>query len=66
VKVFVQSRAVVSGVILAVAPGAAGAACAVGASATAQAAAPVNTVATRKDLFIAFRLSFAGPAIRGH
>ena len=59
----VQSFAIMP---LAVARGTAGAACAVGASATAQAAAPVNTVATRKDLFIAFRLSFAGPAIRGH
>jgi len=55
-----------SGVILAMGAGAMGAAAAtaVGTSAVAQ-AAPVKTVATRKDLFIAFRLSPAGPALRG-
>jgi hypothetical protein len=53
-----------SSVIVAVASGAMGAACAAGANAAAQAAAPVNTVATRKDLFIAFRLSFAVPTLR--
>jgi hypothetical protein len=42
-------------------PGAAGAASAAGANTAAQAATPVNTVATRKDLFIAFRPFAANP-----
>jgi oxygen-independent coproporphyrinogen-3 oxidase len=56
----VQSRAVVSGVILAVARGTTVVAAAAGAIAAAQAAAPVNTVATWKDLFIAVPPFFCG------
>jgi hypothetical protein len=54
-----QLPPVMSGVILAAAPGATVAAPAAGAKpATVAAAAPVNTVATRKDLFISSVLSY--------